>query len=116
MMGTAGSCRYWKLFLGVGCGFPFGGSLFVFALYLRRPAMADFPGTRFKHLGPRDVPAPSAAEAERQTIDLEPLTPEPVAGGFSRRTFLSGLSAAGVLSAAPMARAVPVTEPETVAP
>ena len=78
--------------------------------------MGEFPKLRFKHLGPRNVPAPSTTEAERQTIDLEPLTPEPGNGGFSRRTFLAGVSAAGVLSAAPMARAVPVTEPEAVAP
>jgi xanthine dehydrogenase YagT iron-sulfur-binding subunit len=75
--------------------------------------VAEFPGIRFKHLGPRNLPPASATDAERQSIDLEPLTPEPVAGGFSRRSFLSGLSAAGVLSAAPLAKAVPVTEPET---
>jgi xanthine dehydrogenase YagT iron-sulfur-binding subunit len=76
--------------------------------------VGEFPKLRFKHLGPRNVPAPSTADAERQTIDLEPLVPEPMPGGFSRRTFLSGLGAAGVLSAAPLAKAVPVTEPETV--
>ena len=78
--------------------------------------MADFPGTRFKHLGPRNVPAAATADAERQSIDLEPLAPEPVQGGFTRRTFLSGLGAAGVLTAAPLARAVPVTEPGAEAP
>jgi xanthine dehydrogenase YagT iron-sulfur-binding subunit len=78
--------------------------------------VADFPGTRFKHLGPRNVPAPPTTDAERQSIDLEPLTSEPGNGGFSRRLFLSGLGAAGVLSAAPLAKAVPVTEPEAAAP
>jgi xanthine dehydrogenase YagT iron-sulfur-binding subunit len=78
--------------------------------------VADFPGTRFKHLGPRNVPAAATADAERQSIDLEPLAPEPVQGGFTRRTFLSGLGAAGVLTAAPLARAVPVTEPGAEAP
>ena len=96
-------------------GFPVNGSLFVF-LSIKEAAVADFPGTRFKHLGPRNVPAPSTADAERQTIDLEPLVPEPMPGGFSRRTFLSGLGAAGVLTAAPLAKAVPVTEPEAAAP
>jgi xanthine dehydrogenase YagT iron-sulfur-binding subunit len=61
---------------------------------------------------PKDNLAP-----DRQSIDLEPLT-DPVtpetAGkrGFSRRSFLSGLGAAGVLAgAAPLASAAPVLEP-----
>ena len=54
----------------------------------------------------------AAADAERQSIDLEPLAPESGLGQFSRRTFLSGLGAAGVVAGtAPLARAVPVAEP-----
>lgn len=78
--------------------------------------MADSSEFRFKHLLSPKVTG-SVADAERQSVDLEPLTPEPVRGAFSRRTFLSGLGAAGVVAGtAPLARAVPVAEPEAVAP
>jgi xanthine dehydrogenase YagT iron-sulfur-binding subunit len=75
--------------------------------------VADSSEIRFKHLRPRET-----AEAERQSIDLEPLTSETEPKGrFSRRSFLSGLGAAGVLAGtAPLAKAVPVAEPETAAP
>ena len=76
--------------------------------------MADSSEIRFKHLLSPKLPA--AADAERQSIELEPFTPEEPKSRFSRRTFLSGLGATGVLSAAPLARAVPVTEPAAEAP
>jgi len=51
---------------------------------------------------------------ERQSVDLEPLPPEPASARsrFSRRLFLSGLGATGVLAgAAPLVAAAPVIEP-----
>jgi xanthine dehydrogenase YagT iron-sulfur-binding subunit len=68
---------------------------------------------RFEHLKPHHV-APSSVsasveDAERQSIDLEPVTN---GGRFSRRSFLSGLGAAGVVAGtAPIAKAVPEVEP-----
>jgi xanthine dehydrogenase YagT iron-sulfur-binding subunit len=75
--------------------------------------VADSSEIRFKHLRRREV-----TDAERQSVDLEPLTPETDAkGGFSRRSFLSGLGAAGVLAGtAPLAKAVPAAEPQTASP
>ncbi len=80
--------------------------------------MADSFDLRFKHLrGPgaqhKEGSTPDVSAAERQSIDLEPLTPEPAkASGFSRRSFLSGLSAAGFLAGAtPLVHAAPVIEP-----
>ncbi len=82
--------------------------------------MADTIDTRLRHLRsrtPLNVKAPQNAEEslapDQQSVDLEPLTAE-TAGkrGFSRRSFLSGLGAAGVLAgAAPLAAAAPVIEP-----
>ena len=77
--------------------------------------MADSSEVRFKHLRPGKVITP-VTDAERQPIDLESLGKEPKGGQFSRRSFLSGLGAAGVLSAAPLAVAAPVAEPEAEAP
>jgi xanthine dehydrogenase YagT iron-sulfur-binding subunit len=46
---------------------------------------------------------------DQQTVDLEPLQPEK--GGFSRRSFLSGLGAAGFLAGAPpLVQAAPAIE------
>jgi xanthine dehydrogenase YagT iron-sulfur-binding subunit len=74
--------------------------------------VADSSEIRFKHLRRREI-----ADAERQSVDLEPLTAEEQKGQFSRRSFLSGLGAAGVLAGtAPLAKAVPTAEPETAAP
>ena len=80
--------------------------------------MADSFDLRFKHLrGPgaqhKEGSTPDVSAAERQSIDLEPLTPEPAkTSGFSRRSFLSGLSAAGFLAGAtPLVHAAPVIEP-----
>lgn len=80
--------------------------------------MADTIDTRMKHLRSRTPQnAKNDLAADQQSVDLEPLT-EPftseAAGkrGFSRRSFLSGLGAAGVLAgAAPLAAAAPVLEP-----
>ncbi len=80
--------------------------------------MADTIETRMRHLRsrtPQNVKDDLAPD--QQSVDLEPLT-EPLAPdaaakrGFSRRSFLSGLGAAGVLAgAAPLAAAAPVIEP-----
>ena len=76
--------------------------------------MADPIETRLRHLrsrAPQNVKDDLAPD--QQSVDLEPLT-EPLAPdaaanrGFSRRSFLSGLGAAGVLAgAAPLAAATP---------
>jgi xanthine dehydrogenase YagT iron-sulfur-binding subunit len=71
-----------------------------------------------KHLRSRTPQNVTAGLApDQQSVDLEPLA-EPLASeaagkrGFSRRSFLSGLGAAGVLAgAAPLAAAAPVIEP-----
>ncbi|KAA6460968.1 2Fe-2S iron-sulfur cluster binding domain-containing protein [Acidobacteria bacterium AB60] len=71
--------------------------------------MADSTGLRFKHLRGASTPADTSAE-ERQSIDLEPLAPEK--GQFSRRSFLSGLGATGLLAgAAPLVQAAPAPAP-----
>ena len=80
--------------------------------------MADLPNLRFKHLRARFMPqsqeTPDAAADERQSIDLEPLAPEDPKGHFSRRSFLSGLSATGILAgAAPLVHAAPEHAPVT---
>ena len=74
--------------------------------------MADANELRFKHLRGASAPAEVTAAAElstadeRQSIDLDPLTPEK--GRFSRRSFLSGLGATGLLAgAAPLVQAAP---------
>lgn len=80
--------------------------------------MADTPGLSFRHLrsqspkNPTNEPAP-----DKHFLDLEPLPPpgQPSeSSGFSRRSFLSGLGATGLLAgAAPLAEAAPVVAPET---
>ena len=73
--------------------------------------MADITD-RLKHLRGRAPKEAPADDAERQSIDLEPLTPEKAQGRFSRRSFLSGLGATSFLAgAAPLAQAAPVIEP-----
>ena len=77
--------------------------------------MADNIDTRFNHLRshtPHNTKNNFAPD--QQSVDLEPLTESDSAAkrGFSRRFFLSGLGAAGVLAgAAPLAAAAPVLEP-----
>ena len=77
--------------------------------------MAENIDTRFKHLRSRTPQNTTKGLApDQQSVDLEPLTESESAGkrGFSRRSFLSGLGAAGVLAgAAPLANATPVLEP-----
>jgi len=84
--------------------------------------VADSFDVRFKHLRshspskPNDEAANRDQAADRQFIDLEPLT-EPEehrkSSSFSRRSFLSGLGATSLLAgAAPLAAAAPVIEPE----
>jgi xanthine dehydrogenase YagT iron-sulfur-binding subunit len=54
---------------------------------------------------------PDSAADERQSIDLEPLAPED-SGRFSRRSFLSGLGATGLLAGAtPLVHAAPNVDP-----
>ena len=84
--------------------------------------MADSFDVRFKHLRshspskPNDEVTNCDQAADRQFLDLEPLTgPEEHRKGssFSRRSFLSGLGATSLLAgAAPLAAAAPVIEPE----
>jgi xanthine dehydrogenase YagT iron-sulfur-binding subunit len=72
---------------------------------------------RFKHLRGRFAPAsqdaaPETVADERQSVDLEPLAPDDSKGRLSRRSFLSGLSATGLLAgAAPLVQAAPALEP-----
>jgi xanthine dehydrogenase YagT iron-sulfur-binding subunit len=75
--------------------------------------VADIKDMRSKHSRSRTAPvADNELAPDQQTVDLEPLTPE---GGserrLSRRSFLSGLGATGVLAgAAPLAAAAPLME------
>lgn len=72
--------------------------------------MADSPEVRFKHLRGANTAVDGSDVDERQSIDLEPLTAEK--GRFSRRSFLSGLGATGLLAgAAPLVQAAPETVP-----
>jgi xanthine dehydrogenase YagT iron-sulfur-binding subunit len=76
--------------------------------------MADSPELRFRFLRSKSTAAvEDELGPDRQPIDLEPLAPKPgdaLAGRLSRRSFLSGLSATGLLAgAAPLVTAAPVT-------
>ncbi len=80
--------------------------------------MADTIDMRMKHLRSRTPQnVKDRLAPDQQSVDLEPLTEPHVPGtpsksGFSRRSFLSGLGATGVLAgAAPLAAAAPVIEP-----
>jgi xanthine dehydrogenase YagT iron-sulfur-binding subunit len=75
--------------------------------------VADTLDTRMKHLRSRspqtvrDTLAP-----DQQSVDLEPLAENSGKRGLSRRSFLSGLGAAGVIAgAAPLAAAAPAIAP-----
>ena len=78
--------------------------------------MADASDLRFRHLRSQ-TPKKSENQLgpDQQTLDLEPLgSPEnkTESGRFSRRSFLSGLGATGLLAgAAPLAAAAPGLEP-----
>jgi xanthine dehydrogenase YagT iron-sulfur-binding subunit len=71
---------------------------------------------RFRHLRGRFAPTsqenpPEALADERQSVDLEPLAPEDSKGRLSRRSFLSGLGATGLLAGAvPLAQAAPAIQ------
>ena len=74
--------------------------------------MADIINPHLKHLLPRSPEQKNRELApDQQPVELEPLTSE-TKSRFSRRSFLSGLGATGVLAgAAPLAAAAPVIEP-----
>jgi xanthine dehydrogenase YagT iron-sulfur-binding subunit len=73
--------------------------------------VADHFDLRFKHLCPKSASQPENELApDQQSIELEPIAPEsPTAGGgLTRRSFLSGLGATGLLAgAAPIVVAAP---------
>ncbi len=79
--------------------------------------MTESNDLRFKHQRGTSTQNATLADAERQSVDLEPLTLESSEmgkGQFSRRSFLSGLGATGVLAgAAPLVRAAPTISPTT---
>jgi xanthine dehydrogenase YagT iron-sulfur-binding subunit len=75
--------------------------------------VADTLDPHLKHLLPRSPQKTKEGLApDQQSVDLEALTENSSKRGFSRRSFLSGLGAAGVLAgAAPLAAAAPAMEP-----
>jgi xanthine dehydrogenase YagT iron-sulfur-binding subunit len=76
--------------------------------------VADSTDLRFKHLRPPTTQKTADDLApDQQPLDLEPLTPEEPKSRFSRRSFLSGLGATGLLAgAAPLVQAAPSVAPE----
>jgi xanthine dehydrogenase YagT iron-sulfur-binding subunit len=72
--------------------------------------VADVSDLCSKHLRPHaQTESREELAPDQQTVDLEPLKPEK--GGFSRRSFLSGLGAAGFLAGAPpLVQAAPAIE------
>jgi xanthine dehydrogenase YagT iron-sulfur-binding subunit len=80
--------------------------------------VADTLPQHLKHL--RSQSPQRELAPDQQTLDLEPLPPpSPASSGsrFSRRSFLSGIGATGLLAgAAPLAAAAPVIEPLTDEP
>jgi xanthine dehydrogenase YagT iron-sulfur-binding subunit len=82
----------------------------------RRSTVADSSDLREKHVRAQSPHASGEELApDQQTLDLEPLSASKAqsrSGGFSRRLFLSGLGATGLLAgAAPLAAAAPVVAP-----
>jgi xanthine dehydrogenase YagT iron-sulfur-binding subunit len=77
----------------------------------RRSPVAESSDLRFKHLLSKTPRNPDDNLAlDQQAVDLEPLVPpdESKASGFSRRSFLSGLGATGLLAGTdPLAAAAP---------
>jgi xanthine dehydrogenase YagT iron-sulfur-binding subunit len=75
--------------------------------------VADSSELRFKHLRPPAVPnATDGLAPDQHAVDLEPLESERPQSRFSRRSFLSGLGATGLLAGAPpMVQATPTVEP-----
>ena len=85
--------------------------------------MADSPSFRFRRLRSKSPEQTKDELApDQHTLDLEPLTPgkpeqDGNGRGFSRRSFLSGLGAAGlVATAAPLAAAAPAVAPAADGP
>ena len=75
--------------------------------------MADTLNPHLRHLLPRSSQkAKQSLAPDQQPVDLEPITDNSASRGLSRRSFLSGLGAAGVLAgAAPLAAGAPTLEP-----
>lgn len=75
--------------------------------------MAEPIELRFKHLRSQTPEKAKELAPDQQPLELEPLTPEPAKGGrFSRRSFLSGLGATGLLAGAPpLVQAAPSVAP-----
>jgi len=75
--------------------------------------VADSSELRFKHLRPPTLRKETDELApDQQPLDLEPLESERPQGRFSRRSFLSGLGATGLLAGAPpLVQAAPTIEP-----
>ena len=75
--------------------------------------MADSFELRFKHLRPPTLQkATDELALDQQALDLEPLEALRPQGRFSRRSFLSGLGATGLLAGAPpLVQAAPTVEP-----
>jgi xanthine dehydrogenase YagT iron-sulfur-binding subunit len=75
--------------------------------------VADSPDLRFNHLRPPNSPKSATDLApDQQPLELEPLAADQPKSRFSRRSFLSGLGAAGVLAGAPpLVQATPAVEP-----
>jgi len=72
--------------------------------------MSDSPISRFRHLVPKSKPEQDQLAPDQQPVDLEPLPAERqnAGGGFSRRSFLSGLGATGLIAGAtPLVAAAP---------
>lgn len=73
--------------------------------------MADIINPHLRHLLPRSAEREQQLAADQQTVDLAPLTPENH-GRLSRRSFLSGLGATGLLAGTtPLAAAAPAVAP-----
>jgi xanthine dehydrogenase YagT iron-sulfur-binding subunit len=77
--------------------------------------VADTPELRFKHLRSKSQSSGTDSLApDQHCVDLEPLTPDAqlAAGRLSRRSFLSGLGATGLLAGAPpLAASAPTMTP-----
>ncbi len=75
--------------------------------------MAEPIELRLKHLRSQTPEKAKELAPDQQPLELEPLTPESAKGGrFSRRSFLSGLGATGLLAGAPpLVQAAPSVAP-----
>ena len=80
---------------------------------LQEVIVADSSDLCFNHLRPPSSPISADDLApDQQPVELEPLTADQPRSRFSRRSFLSGLGAAGVLAGAPpLVQSAPAIEP-----